>query len=121
MSETAKQLSNIEIQINRLLSQKSALQNHIKKKENSQRKARTRTLIQLGGLLNLTPLLSICDIELGEDLQLNSPDKSATLLGLLIHLCSNLSEQITAEELEKFKEIGVKMMKQSQGNSPSSL
>ncbi|MDR2723672.1 MAG: conjugal transfer protein TraD [Holosporaceae bacterium] len=83
----------------------------MKKQENKQRKARTRTLIQLGGLLDLTPLLSICDINLGDDLQLEYPDKAATLLGILSHFCKQLPEEISEEDLSQLKNSGVKSIK----------
>ncbi len=104
-------ITKIKIKINRLLAQKAALQHKMKKQENSKRKARTRTLIQLGGLLDLTPLLSICKIELGEDLQLDHPDKSATLLGILSHLCDQLPEHFTDQDLAKFRSIGENLLK----------
>lgn len=44
-------LKQIAININRLRAQKAALELKTKKKDNQQRKMRTRTLIQLGGLL----------------------------------------------------------------------
>lgn len=48
------------------------------------RQSRTRTLIQVGGLISLTPLLDFCDITLGEDLQSSeSQHKADLLLGLL--------------------------------------
>ena len=104
-------LEKTKIKINRLLAQKVALQHKIKKQENSKRKARTRTLIQLGGLLDLTPLLSICKIELGEDLQIDQPDKSATLLGILSHLCDQLPEHFTDQDLAKFRSVGENLLK----------
>ena len=106
-------LKKTKIEINRLLAQKAALQHKMKKQENSKRKARTRTLIQLGRLLDLTPLLAICNIELGEDLQLDHPDKLATLLGILSHLCDKLPEHFTDQDLAKFKSIGENLLKES--------
>ena len=97
--------------INRLLAQKAALQHKMKRQKNSKRKARTRTLIQLGGLLDLTPLLAICKIELGEDLQLDYPDKSATLLGILSYFCDQIPEHFTDQDLAKFKSIGEDLLK----------
>ena len=104
-------LKKTKIEINRLLAQKAALRHKMKKQENSKRKARTRTLIQLGGLLDLTPLLAICKIELGEDLQLDYPDKSATLLGLLSYFCDQIPEHYTDQDLAKFKSIGENLLK----------
>jgi hypothetical protein len=106
-----KKFTDIEISLNRLRSQKAALQHKQKRKENSDRKARTRTLIQLGGLLDLTPLLSICGIELGDDLQLDQQNKAATLLGILVSVTNQLPENINEEELENFRKIGVKLLK----------
>ncbi len=106
-------LKKTKIEINRLLAQKAALRHKMKKQENSKRKARTRTLIQLGGLLDLTPLLAICKIELGEDLQLDHPDKSATLLGILSHLCNKLPKHLTDQDLGKFKSVGKNLLKKS--------
>jgi hypothetical protein len=108
----SKKLSNIEVSLNRLRSQKSALQHNLKKHDNKQKKARTRTLIQLGGLFDLTPLLSICGIELGDDLQLECYDKAATLLGMLVNIANQLPENISSEKLSQFKTVGVKLLKQ---------
>lgn len=112
MESLSKELSGIEIKMNRLLSQKAALKNRLKKKESSQRRARTRTLIQLGGLLNLTPLLSICGIELGDDLQLEHPDKAAMLLGMLSELSQQIPEEISPDLIEHYRNIGVRRMKE---------
>ncbi|MCR4623114.1 MAG: conjugal transfer protein TraD [Alphaproteobacteria bacterium] len=104
-------IAKTKIKINRLLAQKAALQYKMKKQENSKRKARTRTLIQLGGLLDLTPLLAICKIELGEDLQIDHPDKSATLLGMLSYFSDQLPENLTDQDLAKFKSVGENFLK----------
>jgi hypothetical protein len=52
--------TNIQIKLNRLYSQKTALEHKLKRSDF--RKKRTRTLIQIGGLLELTPLPAICKI-----------------------------------------------------------
>lgn len=104
-------ITKTKIKINRLLAQKATLQHKMKKQENSKRKARTRTLIQLGGLLDLTPLLAICKIELGEDLQLDHPDKSATLLGILVNFCNKLPKHLTDQDLAEFKSVGKNLLK----------
>ena len=109
----ADSLKKTKIEINRLLAQKAALQHKMKKQENIKIKARTRTLIQLGGLLDLTPLLAICNIELGEDLQLDHPDKSATLLGILSHFCDKLPKHLSAQNLAEFKSTGKNLLKES--------
>lgn len=112
MTDLSKALSDVEISLNRLRSQKSALQHKMKKHDTKERKARTRTLIQLGGLLDLTPLLTTCRIELGDDLQIDHPDKAATLLGILITSANQLSENISEDQLSQFKSIGIKLLKQ---------
>ena len=63
--------------------------NHTKQKLNryndSFRKARTRTMIQLGGLVDKAGLTSMFEIEPGDDLQsdIHELDKAAALLGFL--------------------------------------
>jgi hypothetical protein len=108
-----QKISDLEIKLNRLHSQKAALQYKLKAKEKSQRKARTRTLIQMGGLLELSPLPAICNINLGDDLQLEHPDKSATLLGILLHLCEQIPESISNDDLEAFKNKGINFLKKN--------
>ena len=98
----SKKHANIEVQLNRLLAQKASLQNKLKIKNKTERKARTRTLIQLGGLLSLTPILDICNIHLGEDLQLLHQDKADMLLGILSSLANQLSANISPSELSHF-------------------
>lgn len=69
-----------KIEINRLLAQKSALQHKIKDQESSKKKSANQEVNSARRGLDLTSSLAICKIELGEDLQLDHPDKSATLL-----------------------------------------
>ena len=104
-------LKQITIELNRLRSKKAALELKMKKSENKKRKLRTRTLIQLGGLLDLTPLLSLCGIELGDDLQLEHQDKAATLLGILITAANQLPDTIPDEGLSQFKRLGASFLK----------
>jgi len=110
-------INDIEISLNRLLLQKSALENRMKKQKNNLRKARTRTLIQIGGLVDITPLPAICGIELGQDLQIDYPDKAATLLGILMCAVNRLPENISDDDLMKFKNTGVKFLKQHRKNA----
>ena len=104
--KSLKQYSDIEVELNRLHSQKAALQLKLKTMDKTERKSRTRTLIQLGGLLNISPLLSLCEIELGDDLQISHQDKADTLLGIISVLCNNLPEAINEGELDHFKNLG---------------
>lgn len=82
----------------------------LKTKDSEQRKARTRTLIQLGGLLSLTPIVKICDIKMGEDLQ-SSSDKASFLLGLLQRCCELIPNSLKEKEIEALKAIGRTMLK----------
>ncbi len=106
LQNISKRYSNIEVQLNRLLSQKASLQHKLKIKNKSERKSRTRTLIQLGGILSLTPLLDICDIHLGDDLQLSHQDKADILLGILSSLLDNLPDTLSPSDLTYFQNIG---------------
>lgn len=106
----------IQAKINRLQSQKTALENKLKLKVSSDRKARTRTLIQMGGLLNMLALPNICGISDGDDLQLDleNSDRAAILLGMLTHLENSLPPTLSSNQLESFKQIGVKKLKAQQ-------
>lgn len=101
------------INLNRLQSLKAQLATRQKSLSNGNRKARTRTLIQMGGLLNLLALPEICGINHGDDLQadLTNQDKAATLLGLLTHLEESLPPTLSAQQLELFKSKGTKRLK----------
>jgi len=102
----SKKYSNINVQLNRLLSQKASLQHKLKLKNKAERKSHTRTLIQLGGILSLTPFLDICDIHLGDDLQINHQDNADILLGILSSLLDNLPDTLSHSDLTHFKNIG---------------
>ncbi|MBA4310910.1 MAG: hypothetical protein C0425_11350 [Chlorobiaceae bacterium] len=80
------QLLKITQEINRLHSQKAALLHKQKIKTEKARKARTRSLIKLGGLECVARLDELCNIELGKDLQTKETMKENVelLLGLLI-------------------------------------
>lgn len=55
--------------LNRLRAERASLQNKLGHSSKKQRRARTRTLIQLGGLIHKCGLTEKFGIELGEDLQ----------------------------------------------------
>lgn len=66
------------------------------------RKARTRTLIQLGGLIEKSGLLQPLNINLGDDLQkdLEHLESTAILTGLLSELCGRFyGEEAAAQKL----------------------
>ena len=101
-----KKLIKLEININRLRSKKAILEYKERQKKEQLRKSRTRTLIQLGGLLELTTLPSICNINLGDDLQNEMQTKAALLLGILVKYADLLPEELSEEQTNKMKIIG---------------
>ena len=69
------------------------------------RKARTRTLIQLGGLFEKSGLMETFDLKMGDDLQKNLPQKDHifALLGGLLELKEMLKNQEFPLDLLKQK------------------
>lgn len=89
---------------------------HLMQKQGTQeRKLRTRTRIQAGGLLRLSGLLDQCDISEGEDLQYDFEGykKAATLLGILIKASEALLQNHDTQQMEQFRKIGESKMKQT--------
>lgn len=86
---------------------------HDKLDKNEQRKARTRTLIQLGGVLKLTGLLDYCDIKVGEDLQedITAMDKSAVLLGILLETYNKVPNEPDDSKINAWMKRGIECMK----------
>ena len=82
--------------------------------ENADRAARTRTLIQLGGILQMLGIATQCDIDLGEDLQLDptAQEKAATLIGLLLTWQDSTPLDIPAALKETYHNRGVRFLKQ---------
>jgi hypothetical protein len=105
----------LKINSNRNLSSIARSNRTVNAKSLDERRARTRTLIQAGGLLNLSGLLEYCDIEEGEDLQydLESRDKAALLLGILSETLQKLLDKPDPIQIEKYKKLGTVLMKQS--------
>ncbi|MFN9001701.1 MAG: conjugal transfer protein TraD [Holosporales bacterium] len=99
--------------INRLRSQRQRLENYSAKRDLSLRRARTRTLIQLGGLLHMMGLSDYVGIQQGDDLQLDlhASNKAATLLGILLEKFQELHESPSKEELLKWQTAGISYMK----------
>ena len=111
-----QKLHELMTKLNRLQSLKAQLTKKQDGFANSDRRARTRTLIQMGGLLNMIGIPQLCGISDGDDLQqdLENQDKAATLLGMLVHLNEKLSVTTLAldsSELEGFKQRGIRLMK----------
>jgi len=90
--------------MNQLLATTNRKVSFHKSKQNSfsktQRKAETRTKIQLGGLLIKSGLADWFSIQVGSDLQLDEEEKekATLLLGALIDMSKNLSLQDSKKE-----------------------
>ena len=108
-----KNIASINQKIERLKDARKHLSRRISDSANTNRKARTRTLIQLGGLLNITNLLELTDIHLGEDLESEQEkqDKVATLLGLLQHLTESMPPALSTTQQYDFKKKGIRILK----------
>ena len=72
----------------------NTLKTKLKKQAQSERKAHTRTKIQLGGLLLKSQLADTLGIETGDDLQLDLTKREATeiLLGALVDMKDRLDQ-----------------------------
>lgn len=107
---------NIKVLLNRLNVMKTGMIGAQQRASKQMRKARTRTLIQMGALVNLSGLSNLCDIQEDEDLQMNleAQDKAATLLGILLMLQEWLREDFNEQEKEKLRQKGIRKMKQTQ-------
>jgi hypothetical protein len=106
-----KNLLEVSTLINRLQSEKTALRNKMEKNTATERRARTRTLIQIGSLIKLVGLAQLCDIEEGDDLQLDieSRDKAALLLGILTDVVADFSP--TPAQEERWRDAGIRQLK----------
>ena len=100
--------------MNNTLSSQSRIHTTINHQAVNDRRARTRLLIQLGALINLTALPQICQIEEGDDLQfdIESRDKAATLLGILLDTTHNIPDPPDAGQMETWRESGTRVLKQ---------
>lgn len=97
--------------INRKRSELAATTHKIARQDTADRRARTRTLIQLGGIVSLSGISSLLDINEGDDLQsdYDSKDKSAILLGALSELVIALES--TPDRREKWLQKGINILK----------
>ena len=106
------------VELNRLGSTKQALAHQGKLTDKSVRRARTRTLIQIGALVKMVGLFSVCGIEEGMDLQLNieHQDKAAILLGVLLQAYEALPDKPSVEQLDRWKNQGIQKFKSHQAD-----
>jgi len=80
-----KKLQRLRQQLNRLKSTLNRERNKMKQQHQSDRKARTRLLIQIGGILHKSGLMDAFSIATGADLQdYKNREKAAALLGFLV-------------------------------------
>ena len=107
-----KKLSSIDAKLNRLKAQRAAFENGLKLETKRERIKRTRTLIQLGGLLSVVKIPQRFDITLGDDLQtdIQNHEKAATLLGLLMTVVDQLPKTFSEAELTALKKKGISSM-----------
>lgn len=108
--KNSSKLSDIRIKLNRLYAEKAALKHKIEKQESRARKARTRTLIQMGGLLELTPMPALCEIQLGDDLQGEHQSKAALFLGMLAKYSEFLPEKLSEDEKQELETLGLTLL-----------
>jgi hypothetical protein len=109
----SSRIQGIQSTLNRLHARKAKLKIQQDKRSKSHRRARTRTLIQMGGLLHMIGLSELCGIHEGEDLQLDSEamDKAAILLGMLVALKEELPPTLIPEQISTYKQKGIRCMK----------
>ena len=109
-----KKLQKVRVEMNKALSSQSRIQTTTKKQTLNDRAARTRTLIQTGGLLKLSGLFNICEIAEGDDLQfdISSRDKAALLLGILMDAADKISAPPNIRLIECWRESGTRLLKQ---------
>lgn len=70
------------------MNQKQTIEMRLGPNSKNARRARTRTLIQVGGLVDKAGILDLLGIEAGQDLQkdFDTLDQAATLMGSLLFL-----------------------------------
>ena len=107
-----KKLKDFEVKLNRLRSKKSALEYKLKMHTKSERMLRTRTLIQVGGLVSLSGLLERFDIALGDDLQLDeeAKSKSKIVMGVLMSVIEQLPKNLNEDDLSRLSKKGESAM-----------
>lgn len=108
-----QKLHSLKTELNRLRTTQILLERKVSQQQKSARRARTRTLIQLGGLLTMIGLTEMCGIVEGEDLQLDrtAQDKAATLLGMLVTLFEQLPPILSLEQEQAFQRKGIRALK----------
>jgi len=113
MNNTQSKITDLQKKINDLELKKNIIKNQQSNVSKSERKKRTRTLIQAGALLNMMGFFDLCDIKEGDDLEsdLENQNKAAVLLGMLETLKTTLPYFLENKDLEHFQNIGIRILK----------
>lgn len=106
-------MKDLQKKINALELKKNIIQTQQFVFSKSDRKKRTRTLIQAGALLNMMGFFDLADIQEGDDLEMDMEhkDKAAILIGMLESFKTSIPPILSDEEKEKFKDIGIRVLK----------
>lgn len=114
-TQIQEKIIDFDQKINQLQAQKNALLNKSKKQNDSHRKRRTRTLIQLGGLVTLAQLHEVCGLEIGDDLQddCHAKHKAEILLGILQTVFEQLPLPLSDTLQASFQEKGKRILQGS--------
>ena len=106
-------ITDLQKKINDLVLKKNSIKSQQSNFSRSDRKKRTRPLIQAGALLNMMGFFDLCGITEGDDLEIDieNKDKAAVLLGMLETFKTTLSPFLSNHDKEHFKNIGIRVMK----------
>ncbi|CAO5675656.1 MAG: hypothetical protein HEEMFOPI_00271 [Holosporales bacterium] len=106
-------ITDLQKKINDLELKKNSIKTSQSNVSKSERKKRTRTLIQAGALLNMMGFFDVCDIKEGDDLELDieSKDQAAVLICMLETLKITILNYLETQDLENFKNIGIRVLK----------
>jgi hypothetical protein len=106
--QSKTKISDIDAKLNRLKSQKAALETKQKVQTKRERMQRTRTLIQVGGLVSLSGLIERFGIALGDDLQLDidAKEQSKVIMGVLMSVMEQLPRHLSENELQRLSKKG---------------
>jgi hypothetical protein len=106
--QSKNKISDIDAKLNRLKSQKAALETKQKVQTKRERMQRTRTLIQVGGLVSLSGLIERFGIALGDDLQLDidAKEQSKVIMGVLMSVMEQLPRHLSENELQRLSKKG---------------
>jgi len=113
MNNTHSKITDLQKKINDLELKKNIIKNQQSNVSKSERKKRTRTLIQAGALLNMMGFFDLCDIKEGDDLEsdLENQNKAAILIGMLETLKTAIPQILSNDDKDHFKRMGIRVLK----------